>query len=212
MSLASGKAAVQGITLDRVGNIGASPVSHFTGDNIDAFKEWNRLSGAAETPELKYVDQTTTLEDAFWLTLVNGVMVHPTLEGGILAFTSIHKSLFLEWWAFYQSSSYIEASINLVTFDTSVTQATFGRRFFSTEKGYIGTGTTSMRRGDLVVVLDGGRLFHVLRQTDGSFEADRAQFPQYTILGDAYVHGLMDGEGEALAQRQGITKQKYVLV
>lgn len=60
------------------------------------------------------------------------------------------------------------------------------RVFFMTEKGYIGIGPRSMRAEDLVYDFLGGDVFYVLRPAEGPVE--------FRLLGDAYVHGIMDGE------------------
>jgi hypothetical protein len=69
---------------------------------------------------------------------------------------------------------------------------TGGRCFVTTAKGYFGFAPTECREGDVVVVLYGGRVPYVLRPIDvtetGSHRRD------YVLLGDAYIHGIMDGE------------------
>jgi hypothetical protein len=66
--------------------------------------------------------------------------------------------------------------------------------FFITEKGYIGIGPPDTRPGDQVWVLFGGQVPFVMRekekeQGDGVNKGD-----DVTFVGDAYVHGIMDGE------------------
>jgi len=58
------------------------------------------------------------------------------------------------------------------------------RRFFVTAEGRMGLGPSSMQAGDLVVVLRGGSLPLILRESDAL----------YWLIGPAYVHGIMDGE------------------
>ena len=58
------------------------------------------------------------------------------------------------------------------------------RRLFTTSKGYIGLGPSTLREGDLVCVLFGGIVPFTLRQEDGV----------YRLIGESYVHGLMHGE------------------
>lgn len=70
--------------------------------------------------------------------------------------------------------------------------------FFITEEGYIGIGPPDMRESDEVWVLAGGRMPFVLRheheRTLEEGTADRSC--ERVLVGDAYVHGLMDGEAE----------------
>ena len=59
---------------------------------------------------------------------------------------------------------------------------------FITERGYIGLGPRYLQPGDAVCVLFGARVPHVLRpRTEGQ--------RGYLFVGEAYVHGIMDGEG-----------------
>ena len=59
-----------------------------------------------------------------------------------------------------------------------------GRRFFTTLGGYMGIGPSGMRPGDSICVFLGGNVPWVVRQ-DGH---------EYTLVGECYVHGIMDGE------------------
>lgn len=58
--------------------------------------------------------------------------------------------------------------------------------FFITKSGFIGIGPPDAKPGDQVWVLSGGQVPFVLRKAD----ADAI----YSLVGDAYVHGIMDGE------------------
>lgn len=60
-----------------------------------------------------------------------------------------------------------------------------GRRPFITENGYVGVGPGCLEKGDEVVLFLGGSVPYVLR-TDST--------GRRVILGDGYVHGVMDGE------------------
>ncbi|KAF5235708.1 hypothetical protein FANTH_11587 [Fusarium anthophilum] len=61
------------------------------------------------------------------------------------------------------------------------------RRFFITEKGYIGTGPSCLEPGDFVCILFGGDTPYIVRPSSSSRD-------EYLFLGNAYVHGIMDGE------------------
>ena len=59
------------------------------------------------------------------------------------------------------------------------------RRYFATLGGYMGVGPPGMQPGDVVCVFLGGRVPWVIRQMSES---------SYILVGECYVHGLMDGE------------------
>ncbi|SCV47005.1 related to HET-6OR heterokaryon incompatibility protein (het-6OR allele) [Fusarium fujikuroi] len=61
------------------------------------------------------------------------------------------------------------------------------RNFFITEKGYIGTGPRSLKPGDSVCILFGGDTPYIVRPRSSTSDED-------LFLGNAYVHGIMDGE------------------
>jgi hypothetical protein len=58
------------------------------------------------------------------------------------------------------------------------------RRFFITEKGYIGMGPDSLQLGDRVCILYGGKVPFILRPEDD----------HYLLVGESYTHRMMDGE------------------
>jgi hypothetical protein len=64
--------------------------------------------------------------------------------------------------------------------------AYLGRRIFATKKGYLGITSESVEKGDTVWVLAGARTPYVLRNNRGEKKA--------TVVGEAYVDGLMQGE------------------
>ncbi|KAH7090241.1 heterokaryon incompatibility protein-domain-containing protein [Paraphoma chrysanthemicola] len=67
------------------------------------------------------------------------------------------------------------------------------QNFFITKTGYIGIGPPQTKSGDKVWIFSGGNVPFVMRSTDEDNEA----CPQMRLVGDAYVHGVMDGEAMA---------------
>lgn len=59
------------------------------------------------------------------------------------------------------------------------------RRLFITKKGHIGLGPAAMQTGDTVVVICGAELPLVFREDSDGYN---------TLIGEAYVDGIMDGE------------------
>jgi hypothetical protein len=64
--------------------------------------------------------------------------------------------------------------------------------FFITKKGYIGVGPPETRLGDEVWILYGGQVPFVLGKTEHNNPIEDIQ--QRKLVGDAYTHGIMDGE------------------
>ena len=69
-------------------------------------------------------------------------------------------------------------------FQEHVDRACNARRFFVTAKGYIGLGPPEVQDGHLVTVLLGGQVPFILSR----------QQEKFRLVGECYVHGLMDGE------------------
>jgi hypothetical protein len=72
----------------------------------------------------------------------------------------------------------------IYSFTTSMQGAIFGRALLGTDKGNTGMGPFQTLPGDLVVVLVGASMCSVLRPYGD----------HYKLLGEAYVHGYMNGE------------------
>lgn len=65
------------------------------------------------------------------------------------------------------------------------------RRFAVTRKGYFVLGPDALQTGDVVAVLRGGKVPFVLRKVSGGGGDNE----RWMLVGECYVHGLMDGEG-----------------
>jgi hypothetical protein len=77
-------------------------------------------------------------------------------------------------------------------------QAAYGRRFFTTENGYMGLSPSLARIGDKIVILLGGKTPFILR---------RLGQKGYRFIGECYVHGMMTGEG--LSQRKAMQDFRF---
>ncbi|KAF2444027.1 HET-domain-containing protein [Karstenula rhodostoma CBS 690.94] len=67
---------------------------------------------------------------------------------------------------------------------TSLIKYALGRRFFISEDGYFGLAPPNARKGDRVAVLYGAETPFILRRSSSTFQ----------VVGESYIHGLMDGE------------------
>jgi hypothetical protein len=80
----------------------------------------------------------------------------------------------------------------------TVLSSVLRRKFFMTQRGYLGLGPARMQVGDSIYILCGGRCPLVLRKsrTVSTFKPREGSDPQtlHNFLGDCYVQGIMDGE------------------
>ena len=68
-----------------------------------------------------------------------------------------------------------------------------GRSLF-TGFQYIGLGPSTMQKGDIICILFGGRVPFVLRSRSGPVRESFNTDDGFTLVGECYVHGLMDGQ------------------
>jgi hypothetical protein len=75
------------------------------------------------------------------------------------------------------------------------------RAFFTTEKGYVGQGTNRCQAGDIVCVLLGCNLPIILRPVEEHYE----------VIGEIYIHGIMQGEAMQALERGEVHLQSFEL-
>lgn len=73
---------------------------------------------------------------------------------------------------------------NSCIFSKAFHRASWGRTMFITKQGYLGLGPYTIRSGDQVVILKGGRTPYILRK----------KRDHHLLVGECYVHGIMHGE------------------
>jgi hypothetical protein len=78
------------------------------------------------------------------------------------------------------------------------------RQFAVTEEGRLALVLPETEPGDIICVFLGAKTPHVLRRVDNSTAAE-----SYRLVGEAYVHGFMDGE--AVRDFVGRTKQFHIV-
>lgn len=76
------------------------------------------------------------------------------------------------------------------------------RRFFVTKSARMGVGSTSMKKGDAVVVLFGGGTPYILRKRK----------TEWLFVGDYFVDGFMNGEAIDEWQAGRVEKQCFEIV
>lgn len=83
-------------------------------------------------------------------------------------------------------------------------EALESRRPFLTKRGFVGIGPRRMELGDLIAVFAESKVPFVLRPVSGGDTPELA----YNLIGEAYCHGLMDGEVSSF----GLGERNIVLV
>ncbi|RFN45353.1 heterokaryon incompatibility protein 6, or allele [Fusarium flagelliforme] len=83
--------------------------------------------------------------------------------------------------------------------------------FTMTENGLFVLGRRHVREGDVVVVLDGGKVPMILRKAEDKAVEEESE-DLYRVVCAAYVHGFMDGEAEVGVEEGWLKKQDILLV
>ncbi|KAF2820746.1 HET-domain-containing protein [Ophiobolus disseminans] len=181
-------------------------------------KGWRQIA-ELDCEEKPIQSRNVTKEETFWKTMVNDCIEwHPAekIEQENAGLTEVPcdfrrlgeqdpPNLARDWWRWLQSqvpdsqqTRDSEQDCNnppttdpeyIRLFDVSFLGATVLRKFFITTSGRMGLGPPATLRGDKVVILLGGDTPFLIRS--GPEEA----IDDTTLIGDAYIHGLMDGEG-----------------
>jgi hypothetical protein len=80
------------------------------------------------------------------------------------------------------------------------------RRHFVSASGYQGLGPAQIQHNDIIVVLFGGCCPYVLRETYRN-----SDLAGYLVVGECYVHGLMDGEAIAEWKKGQLSSKLFLL-
>ncbi|KAK5662100.1 hypothetical protein OQA88_8005 [Cercophora sp. LCS_1] len=92
----------------------------------------------------------------------------------------------------------VDVVIPRVSIHASGITTNIGRQLFSTDQGKFGIGPSDLRPGDLICVFRGCEVPFIVRTTNNTTETGKwlwkKQVLHCTLVGEAYIHGIMDGE------------------
>ena len=186
---------------------------------VDKIRSYKALALIDERIDSIYCNSKQTVGEAFARTLfgdlksqTEGLFVDRRLQTEDLA-------LIEEWQSFNPKvrSNQSTPVKNLYRMSSVFDVITGGRKFACTERGYFGFTPPTTKEGDLVAVLPGGKVPYILRsvvsgelnKTETSPATDLGKC--YVIVGDSYIHGIMDGEAFEWAETNANAFQGIVL-
>ena len=205
---------LKGILFDYVLDIGTTLKGYANSDSdtIDsAWASWNamiqRYSVKPDSVNSKPMEVYSDLRRAFQATIFGDRWV----DGKIL--DAEHYNHYLPWLEWRQDRVGLReihydwdmAKRNSIFLcDKRFREFCYGRRLFITQRGFIGIAIETMSKGDAVCIFEGGRVPCILRQLL-HFIGDGQQAPfqvmeEWQLIGDAYLHGAMDGQGYKRSQ------------
>lgn len=89
-------------------------------------------------------------------------------------------------------------------FARQASQSCNERRFFFTQKGYLGLGCYTMKPGDLCCILYSSQIPFIIRPT--------AEKGRYQFVGEAFCHGFMRGEAMDMRERGELMEEELILI
>lgn len=84
--------------------------------------------------------------------------------------------------------------LNFVAIDFAITSATIKRRLFFTRNRYMGLGLRNIKPADVVYVFAAGHMPFAVRSNRAGCIPGVGQRSCHRLVGDCYIHGIMDGE------------------
>ncbi|CAF9924131.1 MAG: hypothetical protein ALECFALPRED_002687 [Alectoria fallacina] len=217
VSLSPGKASVSGILFDCIEKTGEF-VNKKPEDCVHKFKNWRTMAERTPNPEAPYSSQAFGSDNEFWITLVNAALDDKERAGQsfdhMIRIREQHgkyKPWYEEWWASLESE-HVKRQLGASSFHNAVRSSTTDRRFLISKSRYIGIGPPGARAGDLIAILHGGRQPYILRASTSLVELKGIKYPQYYMLGDAYIHNLMNGEVITLEETDQVKEQTLILI
>ncbi|KAF7945151.1 hypothetical protein EAE96_009930 [Botrytis aclada] len=198
--------ALHGIFLNSLQVIGKA--NDFEVDNDEemaaTYREWRQLAQIETQFDQAYQSssRTTTYSDAFSQTLCMSISYSSQSGNSTNNYRRVLNDLqarknYHSWWESEiegtprlggkQLLNSENVNSDIIHFHSLVYFATHMRRFFiAKEPRWIGLVPMDAQIGDQLFLLEGGKLPYILRRMEGT--------EKYKIIGDCYVHGIMDGE------------------
>jgi hypothetical protein len=170
-------------------------------------QEYNEKRGLQELVSFsKSLQHDKPRRESFWRTLINNCDIPAKLTLGWQY--PAPQQLEIGYSSQFEGLTHAEGLDDKTIKDLNIRYGRFYRNihhrsFFTTKSGYMGLGPFACKSGDVAVVLLGGELCFVLRPVEtGKFE----------LVGDAYVHGAMNGEMIKVNEAGDISNlEKFVL-
>jgi hypothetical protein len=95
---------------------------------------------------------------------------------------------------------------------TGITTAVSGRAFCVTDNGSVGLVPPKTASGDLVFILEGTGAPFIMRKAWGKVEVGGISTPCYQLVGECYIHGIMDGEAVAEEGERAVVTASIAVV
>lgn len=201
-----GTLCVSGIFCDSIERVGSRVRDSALSWDPETIFDWRSMISIDQDPSQPYRGGDT-ISDAFWRTLCLDVEAGSVLQMNPASKTKRtgprDESIYMVFWyrellAHYEfpQPDVVRNAAEIDIFHAHISHATARRQFFVSREGFIGLGPPDTKVGDKICVLAGGKMPFILRDLEeGERGKNKSEPGTYCrLLGDAYVHGLMDGQ------------------
>lgn len=231
--IAPGRLKIQGFSLDSVKKFGAwlsAGAVMFTPPPALVLKQivkWRQVA-SLKYPSKSYIAGGTR-QDAFWRSLCFDCRVNAGLPLLVRA-GEFDRVIHENWWQWVSDSEHINrdpcdcgwldcdfdpgATLtgNMRVFHEHILKCVMNRRFAVSRKGYFGLFPCTTKPGDQIFIFPGGKVPLILRPVGSSDGGKDEPDTEFKLVGDAYVHGVMDGQAWDLVDNRTLKLQSIVLV
>jgi Heterokaryon incompatibility protein (HET) len=204
---------VKGIVVDSVAHVGAA-MDYQRPDLFDDTQDPNLALQSGWLEELerlsrhchcsKHYPTSETLQEALWKTPIadqgftpagEHVRASADLEEGYNLVRLAHLRATMKAAKFYGATAAEKEQWRLTArYWRVLVFRSGGRRYFCSSSGLLGLGPDGVREGDVVAVIMGMDTLMVLRRQPDLEEGEISSREAWRIVGEAYAHGVMDGE------------------
>ncbi|KAI0133042.1 HET-domain-containing protein [Hypoxylon sp. NC0597] len=198
---------LQSLTVDTIKVVGDPMQWVGLSTRYSVIRQWMTMCGIRDWPADPPPE--TSIESQFWRAIINDCVPHVSTEVQLRRRTT--QDDYHEMKAYVLAIYHGEAPVDLpYGIDHSI--GLVGSVMFLTESGMVGIGPAKCQSGDEVHVFRGSKVPYILRpetpaRLDGSRVRDgaedrisvttsRSSIPSYSVIGDGFLHGVMDGEAE----------------
>jgi len=166
---------------------------------------WKKMTRIGSAPHRPYVVGPGDFFNAFWRTLIANHGFEANERGDykvdVVEAPEEERDIAKIIFRLKDIPNGISKEHYLEPFAARMRSKTLFRRMILTKKGYLGLVPAETEKGDLVCILLGGDMPFILRP-EGSY---------YKVVGEAYIHGIMDGEVFDIAQAGLVSLQDFSL-
>lgn len=204
---------VRGILYDIVEKVESFEFSRR--DFYAPFREFWKSEAHEDLRSIKYPTHEV-ITDVFWRTLIrdrcilSAVGRHRLRRLGPQQL-SVYRNL-INSWSVNEDTPVVEGYRSEAVFREIIREWSQDWKFFKTHRGYFGQASGASEMGDVVAILYGCP-FPVMIRPCGTYIVNPTEaMNTYTLVGHAYVHGLMDGEAMEALSHNDVREERIVLV